>query len=100
MSSGTESVESGDSGNLGTNGFGDSAVGVFVEDFGDDAGACETDKGNDIALRGGRVDLEIGRYTAAAILMCISIRCNVNGVGLMNNKRSCFNWFDISLTVN
>jgi hypothetical protein len=44
MSSGTESVESGDSGNLGTNGFGDSAVGVFVGDFGDDAGACETDK--------------------------------------------------------
>jgi hypothetical protein len=41
MSSGTES---GDSGNLGTNGFGDSAVGVFVGDFGDDAGACETDK--------------------------------------------------------
>lgn len=48
MSSGTESVESGDSGNVGTNDFGDGAVafgvgGVFFGDFGDDSGACERD---------------------------------------------------------
>lgn len=48
MSSGTESVESGDSGNVGTNDFGDGAVafgvgGVFLGDFGDDSGACEMD---------------------------------------------------------
>jgi hypothetical protein len=37
-------------------------------------------KGNGIALRGCRVDLEIARYTSAPILICISIRCNVNEI--------------------